>query len=1195
VKFWLSNIIRKVFYVVVIFLFVFAILISLARISTPILNKHRAGFESWASQLLGRSVQIESVKARWRGFQPEVGLENVSILSADKKQVVLKVKELQVKIGLLRSLISRQLKPDGIAVSGVSLTVRQTKGMHFQIDGLNDGDDVKASSGMLDSSQDAIDWLFAQPHLSLSQVDFGLHRQNGIVTRVLLHQLTFVNKGEEHSISGAITLSQGVSSNVGFTILLDGDVKDSEHLKISLYLKLHNIRLSQIHHKFKFKGYQVVKGKLNGQFWLHWNNKQLNSMQALLNCTDLGFTDQNKQPHKLQIKKLAGNFLWIPKSGGWRLTADQVQFSSGYTQKIPGVENLSGTIMIEPDKGVVNIDSTDMQLDFGSLFSKKIPLDNLVGLIKWHKDVDNNWVITTNDITAVNDNIALSGQLALLLPNKDMRHPAISLVAGFDINDSQKAKDYSPVGVLHKNVADWLNQAFVGGDGVSGTVILRGPLKQFPFNKHEGTFVVDSKVRSTDLHYAPGWPVAKNIRAHLIFAGHSMLCDVTTGQVYNAKVKTMHAEIPYMGGDQPTILNLTGGVVGDAKDVLRYLKESPLDKTLGGNLAPLQANGDTTVNLKLSIPFSNPEKTKFSGSAQLSKVTIKVPTWGLLINDLNGKLFFTEKKLWSDMLPAIFLGQPANFKLETVEEVRQKAFTRIKFDSRVGVVGLEKNFNLPKTPYITGEIDYKAALDLRTTKNDKRQNSLSVSSDLLGISVDIPSPLNKSADQVKPFSMKVLFGGSKSTKAMLSFGERLDAALLYKTKKKKLYLYSANVHFGKGKARIQKLAGLYIDGFLPTFDWVKWQNYLKSSKVPEKQESGVEAGFKNSLRAINIKLGKIELLGQQFRNATFGIKPGKNSWSLGISSYGVSGQVVIPKVFPRGTITANFQKLFLQENKSAKKATINPGKIPSLNLSVDSFKYGKQYFGTIKLQTQANRNAMKIKSLRVNSKLMSTTLTGIWQKTKKGNYYSRVSGSLVSNNFNGLLNSYGMRPSLILTSGRMQFSLNWPGAIYNPSMRRMTGSLSAKFNKGQVVDLGASATHSLNFGRILSLLSVDRILKLDFSDLTKRGYAFSKMNGDFNFYKGKVSTQNLHIDGLVADINVKGSINLLAKSLNLQMIVIPNVTSSIPIIAGVAGGPIAGVAAFFIEKMIGKTVNKLTAYKYSVTGAWNKPKVVKVR
>ena len=205
----------------------------------------------------------------------------------------------------------------------------------------------------------------------------------------------------------------------------------------------------------------------------------------------------------------------------------------------------------------------------------------------------------------------------------------------------------------------------------------------------------------------------------------------------------------------------------------------------------------------------------------------------------------------------------------------------------------------------------------------------------------------------------------------------------------------------------------------------------------------------------------------------------------------------MPNNYKRAGISGTFSRLYIRPSKNLSVKKINPGSIPPLKLRINSFRYGNQNFGAINLNTYSSGNRLIIRSLKINSAYMSGNLLGSWQQFSSGIYRSNLTGNLKSNDISSLLKSLNFHSSLIVKKGKASFNVNWPGPIYQLNVNRLSGNLAINFGSGRVIDLGQSATQSLNFGRLLTLLSIHRLIHMDFSDA-------NRMISIFFHYRGHI-------------------------------------------------------------------------------------------
>jgi uncharacterized protein YhdP len=129
-------------------------------------------------------------------------------------------------------------------------------------------------------------------------------------------------------------------------------------------------------------------------------------------------------------------------------------------------------------------------------------------------------------------------------------------------------------------------------------------------------------------------------------------------------------------------------------------------------------------------------------------------------------------------------------------------------------------------------------------------------------------------------------------------------------------------------------------------------------------------------------------------------------------------------------------------------------------------------------------------------------------------------------------------------------------------------------------------------GRLLGLVSLTELprrLTLDFGDVFGKGLAFDSITGDFKLANGNATTDNLVIAGSAANISVTGRTGLRAKDYDQQMLVVPHVGNSLPLVGAVVGGPIGAAAGFAVQGLLGKGLNQAASARYRVTGSWDNP------
>ena len=198
--------------------------------------------------------------------------------------------------------------------------------------------------------------------------------------------------------------------------------------------------------------------------------------------------------------------------------------------------------------------------------------------------------------------------------------------------------------------------------------------------------------------------------------------------------------------------------------------------------------------------------------------------------------------------------------------------------------------------------------------------------------------------------------------------------------------------------------------------------------------------------------------------------------------------------------------------------------------------------------------------------------------------------NLNTKNLENLLNYWNFNHSLRDASMKSDLDISWKGGLFDFSLKGAYGKFSTNMKDGRLKKVGNRAT------RIFGLFNIDLLAKrlsLDFDDVTKNGFYFNSLNGDFRLDSGNIFTTNLLIKGPSAELLTVGTTNYIDETYDMQVIASPEFGETLPAIA-LLGGPITAAATFAAEKLakaFGRDINDLIKIKYKVSGTWDEPKI----
>lgn len=860
--------------------------------------------------------------------------------------------------------------------------------------------------------------------------------------------------------------------------------------------------------------------------------------------------------------------------------------------EFPSAKNLSGKIEWNGNEGTVAFDSEHAAFQYDKIFEEILSIGHLSGDVHWRQNTETSaWVVNTANLKLLNDDLTTNVKGSLtFLPDKS---PVADIEGEFTLLNANHVTRYLPMHIFDAGLVEWLHAAFLSGSVQSGRAILKGTLTDFPFDNNNGTFLITGKVKDVEFKFAPDWPELQHVHGNIAFSGRQMIVDVDRAETLGISIGKVHGEIPNFSDVDPQVLTVRAEPIQtNFIEGLRYVHRSPLEQTIGKMFKGVEMNGPTAVTLNLTIPLANPDRTEVRGDLTLTDTTLNLVPWKLIVSKLNGAVQFTETSTTAKNIQGVLFEKPLQFDLTTVQKTKTDSVVRAAFMSRVSVVDLEKWLEVPFSKVIKGETNIQGVIDFSL----KAPINIQLRSDLSGLAVNLPDQYGKSVEQIAGFSSDMTIADGQPLRIKLAYNNLLSAALVLDRKKNQFNLLSANVQLGKGMADWPTGDGLYITGDFDELDWKKIKAHLDhSSAATFGKSAGAGLTFAGlPLREININANRLILAGQRLEQVDLQMQPDGAYWNIVINSPAIAGQIRIPaNFFAAGVVSAQFQKFSVNSTSGSSDHDLGVkiNTIPAINFTANNVSYNGMSFGQVAFNTTPTRSGLTIQSLRISAKHFNMQGSGSWQQTSSSGSTS-LQGSATSDNVSGFLSNLGFDVSNFITKkGKLTYDLAWGDAPYAPSLTNLNGNISLDIGQGRIVDIGKDNGAKMDLGRLLSIFSLQTIprrLSFDFSDVFQKGYSFDTMQGDFKLDNGSAYTSNFTFDGPVAKVAIDGRIGLVNKDFDFTLIVIPYVTSSIPVAVGIVN-PIAGVAAFAVNKMIGSEVSKAIAYHYKVQGPWVNP------
>jgi uncharacterized protein YhdP len=308
------------------------------------------------------------------------------------------------------------------------------------------------------------------------------------------------------------------------------------------------------------------------------------------------------------------------------------------------------------------------------------------------------------------------------------------------------------------------------------------------------------------------------------------------------------------------------------------------------------------------------------------------------------------------------------------------------------------------------------------------------------------------------------------------------------------------------------------------------------------------------------------------------------------------------------TLSGHIPDVWIDSNwfasQSAKKYDFSPQDIPNLNMSIDNLYWNGRALGVAALKSRSDKDHWRLDEFSLRTDAYSFALKGHWQRTltNKGiDNLSRIDAQINLRNLEKTLKYWKMPAVVDAKRGSITLTGEWKKPFFDFSWAAFVGEGSMSLRNGSITHFDKATEEKIGLGKLLSILSLQTIprrLTLDFSDLSQSGYSFDVFDGHFKFKQGVMSTQDTYVDGPVAYASMKGDLDLDKRLYDLKLQVSPHIAASLPIVATIAGGPVAGpvagIATWMAIKLINQGMEKISSYSYRVSGPWLDPIVQQI-
>jgi uncharacterized protein (TIGR02099 family) len=921
-----------------------------------------------------------------------------------------------------------------------------------------------------------------------------------------------------------------------------------------------------------------------GAMTLGWNVAGENDWQVALHDVDLApFSSLLQrlpwqQDHlwltvsgQLESLRPAGTLRRLSLRGNGRkvdtVSARFADVSLQSDQQRPGVSGLSGWISGDATAGYGRLDSQDLTLRLPAQFDE--PLSAAVnGAFRWRHDGEqlewhSGWLTVTNPDARAQLLAGLRWQREAI--------PELTLLAALTEGQAANAARYIPARKLPPAAAEWLNQAFVSGTVDLARFLHEGPVVIDPIRQQDRTLQMQYVSDDMTLRFLPDWPLITDLKARVLIDGRHISGRQVSGQLLGSALTNASVDIPSRQDHEVPQLIISGQLNGPASSIATLLHNTPLAKQMPDEVADWQiSDGDYQGQLLLNWPLAaDAADAVVLAQGRVDGVSLKSAERRLQMSEVAGEFGFDLAK--GMQLPAFtgrLFDRPVNGKVET-----SAGSTRLSWRGSADMVVVRDWLNLDWLAPASGEFDYAGVLTLPWRRS--APVTLLVDSGLEQVVVELPQPFAKQAG--RPAALRLeLTADETGSDLVLRYQNWLAARLLLDGGD----LRAGRIRFGGGAALRPATDGLTIEGRLSTLKLSDWNQYLQSEK----------AGAGMDWPVVDLEIDNLDLYGFPVSTSRLRGEPQDAGWRLALDAPTLVGTLEIPNGYrARGSqpMVLGVDHAALTRSPGDAQARMNPATIPVMDVQLDALSLDGNDMGRWRFALRPLRNGVSIE--QVDALWRNTTIRGkLDWSLLAGTEQSHFIGSLDSKNLARSLRRWELEPFIESDEARAVVDLRWSGDPTELDYLQLQGQASVAIGPGRIPKTD-SKTSALRVLGVFNMATVSRRLRLDFSDLYKKGLAFEEISGDFALNGSKVGTNNLQIKSPSAELRLRGEMDMEAETLDHYMEVTLPVSSNLYV--GCLAGPAACAGIFVVERLWGERLEKMTSLGYRVTGSWDAPKV----
>ena len=713
------------------------------------------------------------------------------------------------------------------------------------------------------------------------------------------------------------------------------------------------------------------------------------------------------------------------------------------------------------------------------------------------------------------------------------------------------------------------------------------------------------------------WPGFTALRGELVVDRNRLEIRGASARIGALQWSDVAGHIDELGAN--AVLAIAGQARGPLADMLAYVDTAPIGGWLDGVLAQASGSHGADLKLALTVPLDMPEKTQVAGSLALPGNDVRLRPDSPLLGNAKGRVDFSEKGFALVGATAHVLGGEASFE----GGMQGDAVFHLTGQGVASAEGLRAAGDAGALSRLAGLLSGEAAYRIKVAMPQGRPE-VDLSSNLVGLAVDLPAPLRKPAEAAWPLRLQLAAvpNPASATAGAAPTRDRLDIVVGNVVQAHFLRDISGDrPRVVSGGIGLLEAAPTPASGVAAHLNFASLNTEAWDAVATRLGAADAEAGAGSDYLPDTIALRAQELLAgpRRLTKVVAGVALEQGLWRGNVDADQLGGYVEFRPSTRNaaggtapGRVYARLARLSLPKSGVEQVENLldqQPASVPALDIVVDDFELRGKRLGRLDiLATNVAGSGDAPREWRLSRFNLTTpeaqlAASGHWAALGSAAAGTGAASGTTARrravmdfklnlaDSGALLDRVGYPKVVRGAKGQITGQVSWLGSPLTLDYPSMAGQLHVAVEGGQFLKVDPGAARLLG---VLSLQSLPRRFALDFRDVFDDGFAFDGIAGDVKIAQGVAQTHNLRMRGVQAGVLMEGSADIGRESQDLRVVVMPEINAGAASLLYAVINPTIALGTFLAQLILRKPMSAAGMREYQISGSWADPKVERV-